>query len=120
MRSLRICFKLYEAIRGSSCADFDNNLVVRMSIREQTGTALDVGEFLDKGKLDYIGMIHLGDWVLSGKSTSVILCRNRYEKDIAVLLAKSKTQAKHISKLTNAVAKAKDTNNFFILNWNWH
>ena len=84
------------------------------SIQEQTGTALDVGELLDKAKMDYRGMMHLGNWAASGKSTSVIPRKNGYEKDKSALLATSKTQAKHISKLTNTVAKAKDAHKSFL------
>ena len=46
-------WKKYEALRGPSCADFNNNLVVWRSMQEQTGTTLDVWELLDKAKMDY-------------------------------------------------------------------
>ena len=104
---------MYEALRGSSCADFDKNFVVWLIIQEPTGTVLGVGELLDKAKLDYRGMMHLGNWVLSGKATSVIPRKDRYDKDIATLLATSKSQAKHISKLTKSATKAKDANKSF-------
>ena len=59
-------------------------------------------------------MMHLGNLAASGKSTSVIPRKNRYEEDIMALLATSKTQVKQISKLTDAIAKAKDAHKYFL------
>ena len=83
-------------------------------IQKQTGTAFDVCEFLDKAKMAYRGMKHLGICIFFDSSTSVIPRINRYDKDIAVLLATSKSLAKHISKLTTSVAKVKETNKYFL------